>query len=328
MEFISALEKEKRGIYGGAVGFFSFDGDLDTCIAIRTALCKNGNFYFQSGGGIVFDSNPDLENEECYHKMAALARALDISEAHFNNNHHNQNHDHNPPSEFPHSSDFNSLRLKKSQQQSEILPSFVPINCVENGKTTLLIDNYDSFTWNLYQFLRKLGEHVIVFRHDKISVQECLNLAPDHVVISPGPGWPKDAGISNDVIRAFAGKVPVLGVCLGHECMTEIYGGEIIHCGEIKHGKTSKITHDGKGVYKGLPQNLEVIRYHSLAANLNKIPKDFYVTSRTEQGVVMGIRHVKYQIEGVQFHPESIKTDYGIEMLRNFISWEGPQWNE
>jgi len=189
--------------------------------------------------------------------------------------------------------------------------------------------NYDSFTWNLYQYLSKLGENVIVYRHDKITVEECLALKPDHVMISPGPGWPKDAGVSNDVLKAFMGKVPILGVCLGHECLTEIFGGEIIHCGEVKHGKTSKIKHDGKGIYKNLPEDIEVIRYHSLAANVKRIPNDFYVTSKTDDtGVIMGIRHEKFKVEGVQFHPESIKTEHGIEMLKTFLSWKGPTWDE
>jgi len=158
-------------------------------------------------------------------------------------------------------------------------------------------------------------------------VSEAFDLKPNRLVISPGPGWPKDAGISNDLIKAFLGKIPILGVCLGHECLTEIYGGEIIHCGEVKHGKTSRIRHDGKGVYVNLPADLEVIRYHSLAANINRLPPDFYVTSQTETGIIMGIRHNKYKVEGVQFHPESIKTDCGLEMLKNFLTWETPEWN-
>jgi anthranilate synthase/aminodeoxychorismate synthase-like glutamine amidotransferase len=325
MELVASLEKERRGIYAGAVGYFSFDSNIDTCISIRTALYHNGKYYFQAGGGIVYDSDPAFENEETYHKMAALARSLEIAEK----------------SVFiDQVVNLSSLNLEVSENSLLSLFRSLPqvsgttndksaiIHPVkkENTTTSLLIDNYDSFTWNLYQYLSKLGENVIVYRHDKISVSEALALNPDHIIISPGPGWPKDAGVSNDIIKEFFGKKPILGVCLGHECLTDLFGGEILHCGEVKHGKTSRITHDGKGIYQDLPNEIEVIRYHSLAASIHKIPPDFYVTSRTESGVIMGIRHNKYRVEGVQFHPESIKTDHGIEMLKTFLSWDKPEW--
>jgi len=323
MELVASIEKEKRGVYAGAVGYFSFDGDLDTCIAIRTAVSKNGFIYFQAGGGIVYDSEPEFENQETIHKMAALEHALKIAEDLNKKDFQvgkNLNMEISPkPSEF--------LYL----EQNSVLPNSgtqIPKSIFRNsGKTTLLIDNYDSFTWNLYQYLSKIGENVIVYRNDQISVSECLKIDPDHLMISPGPGWPTDAGISNDLILAFSGKIPILGVCLGHECLTEIFGGEIIHCGEIKHGKTSKIFHDGNGIYRGLPAELEVIRYHSLAANTKKIPPEFSISARTSNNVVMGIRHARFKIEGVQFHPESIKTEFGIEMLRNFINLEGGVWD-
>eukprot|EP01124_Arcella_intermedia_P026833 TRINITY_DN5141_c0_g1_i1.p1 TRINITY_DN5141_c0_g1~~TRINITY_DN5141_c0_g1_i1.p1 ORF type:complete len:746 (+),score=172.60 TRINITY_DN5141_c0_g1_i1:321-2240(+) len=308
MELIASLETEKRGVYAGAIGYFSYDGDIDTCIAIRTAIHKNTTYYFQAGAGIVFDSEPTFENEETYHKMAALAKSLDMAEG------------------LLKSQISDPLPLVTSKpfiQLSKLIPQSI---APSTNKTTLLIDNYDSFTWNLYQYLRKLGENVVVYRHDKITIEECLQLNPDRLVISPGPGWPKDAGVSNPAIKIFEGKIPILGVCLGHECIIELFGGEITHCGEVKHGKTSKIQHDGKGVYSGLPQDIEVIRYHSLAANIKKIPDDFVVTSTTKLGIIMGIRHNKYRIEGVQFHPESIKTEYGMEMLNNFLRWESPVW--
>jgi anthranilate synthase/aminodeoxychorismate synthase-like glutamine amidotransferase len=189
--------------------------------------------------------------------------------------------------------------------------------------TTLLIDNYDSFTYNLYQYLCELGEKVVVFRNDKVTVAECEALKPDHVVISPGPCTPKEAGISGDVIRAFAGKVPVLGVCLGHECIYDVYGGTIAGAGEIKHGKTSAIHHDGKGVFKDIPNDFTAIRYHSLAATPETQPGSLEITATSESGVIMGVRHKELTVEGVQFHPESIATEYGKELLKNFLAMKG-----
>ncbi|TAJ18503.1 MAG: aminodeoxychorismate/anthranilate synthase component II [Dehalococcoidia bacterium] len=183
----------------------------------------------------------------------------------------------------------------------------------------LLIDNYDSFTYNLYQYLAELGEQVEVHRNDQITVEDCLAMAPDHVVISPGPCSPKEAGISVDLIHAFEGKAPLLGVCLGHQCIGEAYGGVITSAGEIMHGKTSMISHDGKGVFEGLPSPFEAIRYHSLAIAPDTVPDVLEVSARSESGVIMGVRHRTFPIEGVQFHPESIMTQHGHAMLRNFL---------
>jgi len=192
--------------------------------------------------------------------------------------------------------------------------------------TTLLIDNYDSFTYNLYQYLAELGADVAVFRNDQTTVEACLALDPDHVVISPGPGTPAEAGISSDIIRAFAGHVPVLGVCLGHQCIFEVYGGTVAGAGEIKHGKTSTITHDGRGVFESLPEGFRAVRYHSLAGTPATLPEVLDVTARSESGVIMGVRHHEFTVEGVQFHPESIATEHGKEMLRNFLATEGGHW--
>jgi anthranilate synthase/aminodeoxychorismate synthase-like glutamine amidotransferase len=192
----------------------------------------------------------------------------------------------------------------------------------------LLIDNYDSFTYNLYQFLCELGAEVTVHRNDRVTVAECLEMEPDHVVISPGPCTPAEAGISRDVIRAFAGKVPVLGVCLGHQCIYDVYGGTVAGAGEIKHGKTSTISHDGKGVFRGIPQPFTAIRYHSLAGTPETQPAELEVTARSESGVIMGVRHRELTIEGVQFHPESIATEHGHDLLRNFLEMEGGRWKE
>ena len=188
---------------------------------------------------------------------------------------------------------------------------------------TLLIDNYDSFTYNLYQYLAELGEEVTVLRNDKATVAECLALEPDHVVISPGPCTPAEAGISGDIIRAFAGKVPVLGVCLGHQCIYDVYGGTVSGAGEIRHGKTSTISHDGKGVFEGLPDGFSAIRYHSLAGTPETQPAELEVTAKSDSGVIMGVRHRELTVEGVQFHPESIATEYGKELLKNFLAMKG-----
>ena len=192
--------------------------------------------------------------------------------------------------------------------------------------TTLLIDNYDSFTYNLYQYLSELGADVVVHRNDEVTVQQCVEMNPDHVVISPGPGRPDDAGISRDVIREFAGKVPVLGVCLGHQCIYEVYGGDIDAAGEIMHGKTSAILHDGEGVFKDLPDDFTAVRYHSLAGTPATEPESLTVTARSGSDVIMGVRHKTLKVEGVQFHPESIATEFGKELLKNFLDMEGGTW--
>ena len=192
--------------------------------------------------------------------------------------------------------------------------------------TTLLIDNYDSFTYNLYQYLAEMGADVVVYRNDAVTLADCIALHPDHVVISPGPGHPADAGISRDVIREFAGKVPVLGVCLGHQCIYEVFGGEVAGAGEIKHGKTSTIHHDAKGVFEGLPNDFQAVRYHSLAGTRGTQPAALDVTATAESGVIMGVRHKEFKVEGVQFHPESIATEHGKELLNNFLAMEGGRW--
>lgn len=184
----------------------------------------------------------------------------------------------------------------------------------------LLIDNYDSFTYNLYQYLAELGEQVEVYRNDQISVEDCLQMAPDYVVISPGPCSPKEAGISVDLVHAFAGRAPLLGVCLGHQCIGEAFGGVVTSAGEIMHGKTSMVTHDGKGVFAGLPNPFQAIRYHSLAIAPDSVPDVLEVSAHSESGVIMGVRHRTLPIEGVQFHPESIMTQHGHALLRNFLA--------
>ncbi len=187
----------------------------------------------------------------------------------------------------------------------------------------LLIDNYDSFTYNLFQYLSELGADVEVVRNDKATVAELADMGPERLVVSPGPSHPRNAGISIEAIRHFAGKVPVLGVCLGHQAIGEAFGGIVDHAGEIKHGKTSMIEHDGKGVFAGLPNPFEAVRYHSLSVQPDAVPPDFDVTARSaESGVIMGMRHQTLPIEGVQFHPESILTRPGKALLKNFLEME------
>ncbi len=189
----------------------------------------------------------------------------------------------------------------------------------------LLIDNYDSFTYNLYQYLSELGATVAVVRNDETSVEDCLAMGPERIVVSPGPCTPAEAGISIDLIRAAAGQVPLLGVCLGHQSIGEAFGARVGPAGEIMHGKISTVTHDGKGVFESLPQPFEAIRYHSLAIEPDTLPDELEVTARAESGVIMGVRHRTLPIEGVQFHPESIMTTTGHELLRNFLAMESPR---
>lgn len=184
----------------------------------------------------------------------------------------------------------------------------------------LLIDNYDSFTYNLFQYLSELGEEVWVARNDKVSLNEIAMRSPQHIVISPGPGTPEQAGISNEVIRRFGGGIPILGVCLGHQCIGYSYGARVDRAGEIKHGKSSLIYHDGKELFVGLPNPFSAIRYHSLAVMHDGLPDCLEISARTSEGMIMGLRHRQFPVEGVQFHPESIMTKVGKDLLRNFLS--------
>ncbi|WP_290770171.1 MULTISPECIES: aminodeoxychorismate/anthranilate synthase component II [Exiguobacterium] len=183
----------------------------------------------------------------------------------------------------------------------------------------VLIDNYDSFTYNLVQYFGELGQELVVYRNDEVTIQEIEALAPSYLVISPGPCTPNEAGISVEAIRAFAGRIPILGVCLGHQAIAQAFGGEVVHAERLMHGKTSKIQHDGKSIFKKIPQQTIVTRYHSLAVERSSLPECLTITAETETGEIMALRHRTLPIEGVQYHPEAILTEHGKEMIRNFI---------
>jgi anthranilate synthase/aminodeoxychorismate synthase-like glutamine amidotransferase len=187
----------------------------------------------------------------------------------------------------------------------------------------LLIDNYDSFTYNLVQAFLVLGADVRVFRNDALTPPQAVALAPSHLCISPGPGTPYDAGVSMDMIRAFAGRIPVLGVCLGHQSIVEVFGGKVVRAGRLMHGKTSLVRHDARTVFAGLPQPCEVGRYHSLIAAPQSLPPILEVSARTSEGEVMAVRHRALNVEGVQFHPESILTPDGPRLMSNFLQSSG-----
>jgi anthranilate synthase/aminodeoxychorismate synthase-like glutamine amidotransferase len=187
----------------------------------------------------------------------------------------------------------------------------------------LMIDNYDSFTYNLVQYFGELGEDIRVFRNDKITIREIEKLDPELIVVSPGPCTPREAGISVEVIKHFAGKKPILGVCLGHQCIGAAFGGKIINAKKLMHGKTSLIHHDGRTIFEGLPNPFEATRYHSLVIEKDSVPECLEISAWTEDGEIMAVRHREFIIEGVQFHPESILTTVGKDLLRNFLKYKG-----
>ena len=184
----------------------------------------------------------------------------------------------------------------------------------------LLVDNYDSFTYNLFQYLSELGEEVLVVRNDKTTIEEIEEMKPERIVISPGPSTPLQAGISNDVIRYFGAMIPILGVCLGHQCVGYSYGGAFGQAKQIMHGKSSLIYHNGQGVLSGLPNPFSAIRYHSLIVKREGLPDCLEITAWTDDGEIMGLRHKEYPVEGIQFHPESFMTEVGKDILRNFLN--------
>lgn len=190
----------------------------------------------------------------------------------------------------------------------------------------IIIDNYDSFIYNLYQYIRELGHEVTVFRNDKISCTELAALAPTHLVISPGPCSPREAGIAVEAVKHFAGRIPVLGVCLGHQCIGETFGGRVIRAPQVMHGQSSPVWHDGKTIYAGISSPFAAGRYHSLCVERHSLPDDLEVSAWTREGEIMGLRHRLYTVEGVQFHPESVLTPMGKVLLANFLNIKGGKW--
>lgn len=187
----------------------------------------------------------------------------------------------------------------------------------------LMIDNYDSFTYNLVQYLGELGADVVVYRNDALSVEAVAGREPEAIVISPGPCTPAEAGISVETVRRYAGRIPILGVCLGHQAIAAAYGGRVGRAPQVMHGKTSSILHDGQGIFRGLPDPFEATRYHSLIVERQELPQDLVITAWTEDGTIMGLRHRHQLVEGMQFHPESILTHYGKDLLANFLEQAG-----
>ncbi|TES55461.1 aminodeoxychorismate/anthranilate synthase component II [Halalkalibacterium halodurans] len=192
----------------------------------------------------------------------------------------------------------------------------------------LMIDNYDSFTYNLVQYLGEMGHELVVKRNDEVSVEEIEQMSPDFLMISPGPCSPNEAGVSLDAIRAFAGKLPIFGVCLGHQSIAQAFGGDVIRAERLMHGKTSEVTHDGKTIFKEVANPFTATRYHSLIVKRETLPDCFEISAETAEGEIMAIRHKELSIEGVQFHPESIMTDAGKRLLRNFIETYGKETND
>jgi len=188
------------------------------------------------------------------------------------------------------------------------------------GPRVLVIDNYDSFVYNLVQYLGELGAAPLVHRHDAVTIEQIVEASPDAILISPGPGRPEDAGVSNEVIEQLAGRVPILGVCLGHQCIGQVYGGQVVRADRVMHGKTSFVHHDGAGVLAGLPDPFEATRYHSLVVDAASVPDVLEVTATTDDGTVMALRHRELPVEGVQFHPESILTASGHQLMANFLA--------
>ena len=217
------------------------------------------------------------------------------------------------------------MNIKKLTEEGRFSDFFSELYCIEmklslGGFTLiLLIDNYDSFTYNLYQYIGEINPQILVKRNDEISVEDIEEINPSHIIISPGPGHPLDAGIIIEVIKKMKGKVPILGICLGHQAIGVAMGGKVSNAEEIVHGKQSTITNTGKNIFKGLPETFKVVRYHSLAIMPETLPASLEVEAYSESGIIMAISHKEYPIYGVQFHPESIQSEYGKEIIRNFL---------
>jgi anthranilate synthase component I len=279
MQIIDELEPGRRGPYAGCVGYFDHTGDIDVAIAIRTLFCAGRRLSVQAGAGVVLDSSPAAEHDETVAKAGALFSAARAAHGRAA-----------PPDE-------GGLAMAR----------------------VLIIDNYDSFTWNIVQYLAELGAHVDVARNDDIDTAGIAALAPDGLLLSPGPGDPDRAGVTLGAIRAFAGRIPLLGVCLGHQAIGQAFGGVVVRAREIVHGRASRVAHQGEGVFEGLPSPLLAGRYHSLALDAARLPPSLAVTAAADDGEIMAVRHRELEVEGVQFHPESILTQHGMTMLGSWL---------
>lgn len=346
MEIIQDLEPVKRGIYSGFIGYLSWNGNMDTAIAIRTAVIKDGVLNIQAGAGIVYDSVPETEWAETMSKARAVFRAVKLASAGLDD-----------PSalsavqnpalgaagaapELTAAVQETAYATAPPQQGQKSTPTSRPTSVESHDGLVVVIDNYDSFTYNLVQYLGELGANVTVVRNDQCSLAELDALKPARLLLSPGPGRPEDAGITLEAIAHFAGKIPILGVCLGHQCIGQYFGGRITHAGEIMHGKLSSVYHDDIGVFEGSPSPLTATRYHSLVIDVDSVPDVLEITAwtlppstdpafanpttqsdNTERvvGEVMGVRHRELAIEGVQFHPESISSEYGYNLMKRFL---------
>jgi len=297
MAIIEELEPTRRGPYGGAVGYFGFNGNMDTCIALRTIVMQDQVAYLQAGAGIVADSVPAREWEETRHKAGALGAAIELAEYEL---------------------------MGQRQPEVPALEDAEEEDAEEGMARVLVIDNYDSFTYNLVQYLGELGADLLVRRNDAVTLEEIRALAPSHIVISPGPGTPEDGGISLDLIREFHQTTPILGICLGHQCIAAAFGGQVQRAPRLMHGKTSPVHHGGTGetsggILAGIPSPFEAMRYHSLIA-YEPLPACLDVIATTEEGEVMAIAHQSAPTVGLQFHPESILTEHGKQILSNFLT--------
>lgn len=294
MKLIDELEPVRRGIYGGAAGYLSYGGEMDVAIAIRTGVIKDGTLYVQAAAGIVADSIRKPNGPRPKPRPApCCARPSRCSTAWTN------------PSERAPTTDTTSGAGPGSPGEKNML---------------LMIDNYDSFTYNLVQYFGELGEDVRVARNDQITLEEIAALNPDRICVSPGPSSPAEAGISVPVIQAYAGKKPILGVCLGHQAIGAAFGGDIVRAQQIMHGKTVRISHTGTDIFTGLPTPYTVIRYNSLTIDPATLPDCLAVTATAPDGDIMGVRHKTLPLYGVQFHPESVLSEHGHALLRNFLN--------
>ncbi len=310
MEIIAEIEPTTRGPYCGSIGYLGFNGDMDSSIVIRTFAIKNQDVTFQAGGAIVLDSDPESEYEEVLTKAYALKRAL-MGEGDFA------------------VIDCKSLRgaLATKQSSNTLLDCFVAnaprndMKAVRGSNLVLLIDNYDSFVYNLARYVGELDFPYLVKRNDAISLEEIAQLKPHKIIISPGPGIPSEAGISSDIIRYFGATIPILGVCLGHQAIGEIFGGVVKSAKFPMHGKASDIIHEGKGLFQSLKTPFRAARYHSLIVDDENFPACLKVTARSDTNEIMALEHRKFPIFGVQFHPESVLTSGGYQLLQNFLSY-------